>query len=414
MGDFLKDIDKLCGTQNNWIALPLTGSVIAGMEMILTIPLNAVIVYCLIKERKQKYKSLFYKLVLNIAICDLLTGLIADPIAIETFIKEAIKMKVALVEVYLIHLSLFITDAVALLTLSILSVERIVAIMLPVKHHKGVKRSIENGLIISAWILGSALVSPYFQLGFIRQLFVFSTFNIVVTVLSLVVTALTYNYKMKTKISTHSTATSSQSTDHLSVQFNGQRPESDADMANLNDTTSSTLNIRVISVQFNDQQQSALAAEAPFTVAQLVGLVDPRARPGRHRGPPECSGEQLALDFDGGVASGVDNLPTVQMDDLAHASGSYPYYWARPRPSTDRHRFAPPSRVATDTLSGFRPSAGPLRDEIRLHAPQSADAGQRRLRSARDLEGDRRAGLPGQLRPQARDRLLAGVPRDGV
>ena len=256
MGDFLKDIDKLCGTQNNWIALPLTGSVIAGMEMILTIPLNAVIVYCLIKERKQKYKSLFYKLVLNIAICDLLTGLIADPIAIETFIKEAIKMKVALVEVYLIHLSLFITDAVALLTLSILSVERIVAIMLPVKHHKGVKRSIENGLIISAWILGSALVSPYFQLGFIRQLFVFSTVNIVVTVLSLVVTALTYNYKMKTKISTHSTATLSQSTDHLSVQFNGQRPESDADMANPNDTTSSTLNIRVISVQFNDQQQS--------------------------------------------------------------------------------------------------------------------------------------------------------------
>eukprot|EP00111_Clytia_hemisphaerica_P012762 TCONS_00037546-protein len=122
--------------------------------------------------------------------------------AVNTFAKEAIKKQLSLAEVYLIHLSLFITDAVALLTLSILSVERIVAITLPVKHYKGVKKSTEKGLLISTWVLGLALVSPYFKLGFIRQLFVFSTVNVVVTVLSLAVTVLVYRYKLKTTATT--------------------------------------------------------------------------------------------------------------------------------------------------------------------------------------------------------------------
>ncbi|XP_066920030.1 uncharacterized protein [Clytia hemisphaerica] len=243
MGDFTKDIDARCGTQNQWVAVVITCCTIAGTEMLMTIPLNALIVYSLIKERHQKYKSCFYKLVLNIAICDLLTGLIADPMAVNTFAKEAIKKQISLAEVYLIHLSLFITDAVALLTLSILSVERIIAITLPVKHYKGVKKSTEKGLLTSTWVLGLALVSPYFKLGFIRQLFVFSTVNVVVTVLSLAVTVLVYRYKLKTTATTAvngNDSTIKQQQQHqkssntpLSSQFNNSQRYSMADQISI-------------------------------------------------------------------------------------------------------------------------------------------------------------------------------------
>ena len=199
MPDFLQAIDERCGTTHNYTALSIFSSSSSGVMMLFTIPLNAVIIYSLIKERKKKYKSLFYKLLLNIAIADLLTGLIADPTAVNALTKEAMREKLTKFEVYIIHLSLFFTDAVALLTLSILSVDRIIAIMFPIKHHKGIKKSNKILLVLSAWIFGIALVLPYFKVNFIRQLLIFSTVNIVVTILSLIVTTLTYRHKLRPK-----------------------------------------------------------------------------------------------------------------------------------------------------------------------------------------------------------------------
>ncbi|XP_066921937.1 5-hydroxytryptamine receptor 2A-like [Clytia hemisphaerica] len=199
MPDFLQAIDERCGTTHNYTALSIFSSTSSGVMMIFTIPLNAVIIYSLIKEQKKKYKSLFYKLLLNIAIADLLTGLIADPTAVNALTKEAMRETLTKFEVYIIHLSLFFTDAVALLTLSILSVDRIIAIMFPIKHHKGIKKSKKVLLVLSAWVFGVVLVLPYFKVNFIRQLLIFSTVNIVVTILSLIVTTLTYRHKLRPK-----------------------------------------------------------------------------------------------------------------------------------------------------------------------------------------------------------------------
>ena len=198
--DFLQSIDDRCGTTNNITGLLVFGSTYSSVLTLLTIPLNAVIIYVLIKEHKKKYKSLFYKLLFNIAMADLLTGLISDPSAVNGITKEALGIKLNLVEVYLIHISMFLTDAVALLTLSVLSIERIIALVSPVKHHKGMKKRTEKILVFSIWPLAMLLVLPYFQIKFIRQLLVFSSINIVVTILSLTVTSITYKQKLNVKI----------------------------------------------------------------------------------------------------------------------------------------------------------------------------------------------------------------------
>ena len=188
--DYFQAIDNRCGTTHNVTALSVFSATSSGIMMLFTIPLNAVIVYCILKERKRRFKSLFYKLLLNIAVADLLTGLIVDPTTVNAISKEALREKLKTYEVYFVHLSLFFTDAVALITMTILSIERILALILPIKHHQGMKKKYENLLVFATWPTSFALVAPYFRLNFIKELLVFSTIDVVACTISLVVTTL--------------------------------------------------------------------------------------------------------------------------------------------------------------------------------------------------------------------------------
>ena len=196
--DFSKAINERCGASHDIKALSIFSVIATSLSMIFTIPLNALIVFVLVKDRKEKrYKSLFYKLLLNIAIADLLTGLVTDTISVAAIIKEVIVANLSDMEIYFAHLSLFFTDAVALCSLTLLSVDRTIAIVTPIKHFQGVRPVAKHVLIASTWIVGFCLVLPYFGLGFIRQLLFFSSINIGVAILSLLVTIVMYKLKLK-------------------------------------------------------------------------------------------------------------------------------------------------------------------------------------------------------------------------
>jgi len=182
------------------VELSVASGATAGLIMLLAVPLNSVMIYCLIKEHKKKYSSLFYKLLLNIAIADLLTGLIPSPAALNTLVKEAQGLRFTKLESYITQTSLFLTDSVALIILTILSIERYVALVYPIKHHKGLKKRTENILVVSVWPLGMLLVLPYFYFSYIRQLLVYSSVVVGITIISLVVTTITYRQKLGTTV----------------------------------------------------------------------------------------------------------------------------------------------------------------------------------------------------------------------
>ncbi|XP_066931935.1 5-hydroxytryptamine receptor 2A-like [Clytia hemisphaerica] len=196
MPRFLEIIEEKCGPTHNQTSLSAAVSITSFTMMIFTIPFNVILIYVLIKDRKTKYKNMFYKLLLSIAFADLLTGLVADPLAVNMTTKEYFMQPVTDIEVISVHISMFYTDAVALLTLTILSIERIIAIVFPIKHYKGVSRSTENVLISCAWSGAIILVLPYFKLNFIKQSLVFSAVNVSVAVLSLFMTSIMYYRKL--------------------------------------------------------------------------------------------------------------------------------------------------------------------------------------------------------------------------
>jgi len=192
-------IDERCRTTHTITALSVSSAVTVGTIMLFAIPLNSVIIYCLVKDRKKKYKSLFYKLLLNIAIADLLTGLIPCPTAMNFLINEIQGKKFTIYVAYITQISVFFTDSVALLTLTILSLERIAALVYTIKHHKGVTKRAELILLLIVWPLGMVLVLPFFYFNFIRQLLVYSSVVIGITIISLVVTVIIYRKKLGTK-----------------------------------------------------------------------------------------------------------------------------------------------------------------------------------------------------------------------
>ncbi len=84
-------------------------------------------------------------------------------------------------------------------------------------------------------------------------------------------------------------------------------------------------------IDVGDRALDTLAAVAVAAVAQLDGLVRAGARPARDGRPPACAREQLHLDLDGRVASRVQNLSRIDVDDGAHSPPSVVLLWTECR-----------------------------------------------------------------------------------
>ena len=70
-----------------------------------------------------------------------------------------------------------------------------------------------------------------------------------------------------------------------------------------------------------DRGQHPLATEAGAAVAQLDRFVFAGGRAARHRGSPEGTGSQHDVDLNGRVATRVQDLAALNMEDLAHGVG---------------------------------------------------------------------------------------------
>lgn len=198
MPEHIASIAARCGEVNETIQISVISFIVTIITIIFTILPNTAIIYCLVKERKTRYKSLFYKLLLNIAIADLMKGAIADTLAVNMLRKELVHQDVTIFEIYATHIMIFSTDSTALVTLTILCIERIMGLVYPIKHRIGMKPRNENILVIGIWPISFLLVVPYYKLQFIKHLAVFTTLNISICSLSLLLTTVFYYFRFYT------------------------------------------------------------------------------------------------------------------------------------------------------------------------------------------------------------------------
>ena len=131
-------------------------------------------------------------MLLNIAFADLLTGLVSDTVSISFHTKEGLGQPIQIGEIKLLHCGLFLINGASILTMSLLCVDRVLALLKPLKYRKGMKEWKLLVMLSSTWITSSLLIIPYFNMGYIKYLAVFSYTTVSITGISLVVAMVIY------------------------------------------------------------------------------------------------------------------------------------------------------------------------------------------------------------------------------
>lgn len=191
---------ETCGTFHDLPALSIFGATTFVIIGILTTLVNLPICFCIAKavqQHERKFRHFFYKLLIFITFSDLLKALLVTPFGVSFCIREVLqKDDIEDYELFILHLALLIPDAVALVTTSCLSFDRILLLWFPKKYIFGFAKNKEKMILLCIWPIAVAMTIPYFFVNFIKQLLVYSGITIVAALTSLVLLVVSSNKKL--------------------------------------------------------------------------------------------------------------------------------------------------------------------------------------------------------------------------
>ncbi|XP_057304030.1 melanocortin receptor 5-like [Hydractinia symbiolongicarpus] len=150
---------------------------------------NMLIVVVVIKDPLKKLRSPFLYFVVNLAVSDLIVGMVTMPISVYTHITEAL----VILEKYpllrrTLHLSFFISVSASILNLMALSIDRYITITFPLKHKKYLCWKRCWAISAGIWLFSLTVPFAYIKIGFIDYLLVFTNYGIILTFIILVIT----------------------------------------------------------------------------------------------------------------------------------------------------------------------------------------------------------------------------------
>lgn len=183
----------------------------SGLLLISTLVLNLLLVTALLRNKKRLHKYMFYRMLLNISVADLLTAMTSDSISLSFHIKEALRQYILQIEVTLLHCGLFFINGASILTLALICVDRLIALLRPTLYIEGVKRNVGYLMISLTWICSALLCVPYFYVGYIKYLMVFSCGTVIIAFAALMITVITYKQNLRPTLLSSNVSNVSQS-----------------------------------------------------------------------------------------------------------------------------------------------------------------------------------------------------------
>ncbi|XP_032235319.2 octopamine receptor beta-2R-like [Nematostella vectensis] len=163
------------------MVLPFVTGGISLLLSILVIPGNFLILLAIYKDPNRELRNPFNLFVGNLALADLLVGLVVLPLSSALHIREGLLIEAKSYEIWTIHVSFFIACTASLLSLAAMTLDRHVALIYPVYYR--IALSPKRAFFVSAliWIISIALPLIYFKVGYIMYAFVFSNIAIAVS-----------------------------------------------------------------------------------------------------------------------------------------------------------------------------------------------------------------------------------------
>ena len=181
--------EALCKTTGAPDGLSYFTGTISIILMLINIPGNLLVILAVALDPNKNLRNPFNFLVTNLAVADLIVGLITDPLSIHIHFKEGRNQNISDDEIKAIHMSYFISCTASVLSIVLLAIDRYVALVYPMQHRTIMGKPRLCIAVASVWIISIALPCVYFEVGYIRYAFIFANSAVII---ALIITIFTY------------------------------------------------------------------------------------------------------------------------------------------------------------------------------------------------------------------------------
>lgn len=162
-------------------SLPFVTGGVSALLSLVTIPGNLLVVLAVFIDPNKDLRSPFMYFVANLAIADLLVGIVTDPVSAVYHFKSALGFINHGTLIASVHMPFFISCTASVLSLAALTVDRYLAITSPFRYRATLNPMRAVLVCILVWMLSLSFPFAYLYLGFIHYAFLFANTAVVMT-----------------------------------------------------------------------------------------------------------------------------------------------------------------------------------------------------------------------------------------
>lgn len=175
------------------VMAPTTLSYLSAIVGVIYCPIttigNGLVIIAILIDPFKELRTQFNFFVVNLAVADLMIGAIIDPLTSWAHFQEANRVEVRKEYpgfVKFCHFAYFASVTASLLSLSALSIDRVIAVRFPLKYRCQVS-FLRYGIgALFIWVLSFGLSALYFVIGYVFMAWIMASFSCVFTFIVMV------------------------------------------------------------------------------------------------------------------------------------------------------------------------------------------------------------------------------------
>ena len=175
--------EKRCRIIDPPTELSFTTASMVIVFILTNIPGNLLVILAVVLDPNKNLRTPFNWLVVNLAVADLIVGVIVQPLKVHFHIKEGLEKNYVPDEIHLMNMVYFISCTASVLSLTSLAIERYLAVRKPFTYRNKVTNKRIVLTIVIIWLISLSLPNIYLNVGFSTYVFIFSNTSMAVGVI---------------------------------------------------------------------------------------------------------------------------------------------------------------------------------------------------------------------------------------
>ena len=173
--------DNFCLDHPAPYPLPFVTTALSILFMLITVPGNALILKALFQDPYGNLRTPFNNLVFNLAVADILVGLIADPLSIVYHLDEGLSSSLPRIVIKIEHVSYLTACTASVLTVASMTVDRYIAVIHPTRYKAYQTKERVSITVVAIWVISCTVTSLYFVLEDFKYRLVFANVVLIFT-----------------------------------------------------------------------------------------------------------------------------------------------------------------------------------------------------------------------------------------